>query len=305
MKKQFTSLIAITLSLLLSACGSSSASDTVSSTQNSTEAPVASVVESAAVEEVPSFQEQTIVDNEYCTMILQSIDESGMWGYSWKVYLENKTDKNLMFGIDDRSVNGVMADPFWAESVAAGKKSNETISWSSSLFEENGISADNVTQVSFNLRVYDYDDWSADGFVDDTFTIYPMGEENASTIERASQDSDIVLFDNDACTMVVTGFDPDSTFGYSVNVYLVNKTDKNLMFSVGDASINGFMCDPFWATSVAAGKTKNTGIEWSNSTLEESGIESVEEIELPIRVYYEDDWSGDDVVSETYTITPQ
>ncbi len=305
MKKHFTTLVAITLSLLLSACGSSSASDTVSSTQNSTESPAASVAESAAVEEAPSFQEQTIVDNEYCTMTLQSIDESGMLGYSWKVYLENKTDKNLMFGIDDCSVNGVMADPFWAESVAAGKKSNETISWSSSLFEENGISADNVTQVSFNLRVYDYDDWSADDFVDNTFTIYPMGEENASTIERASQDSDIVLVDNDACTMVVTGFDPDSVFGYSVNVYLVNKTDENLMFSIGDASINGFMCDPFWATSVAAGKTKNTSIEWSNSTLEESGIESVEEIELPIRVYYEDNWSSDDVVSETYTITPQ
>lgn len=305
MKKQFTSLIAITLSLLLSACGSSSASDTVSNAQSSADVSSSSAAESAAEEEVPAFEEQTIVDNEYCTMILQSIDESGMWGYSWKVYLENKTDKNLMFGIDDCSVNGVMVDPFWAESVAAGKKSNETISWSSSLFEENGISADNVTQVSFNLRVYDSDDWSADDFVDDTFTVYPMGEENATTVERTSQDSDIVLFDNDDCTMVVTGFDPDSVFGYSVNVYLVNKTDKNLMFSVGDASINGFMCAPFWATSVAAGKTKSTSIDWSDSTLAENGIESVEEIELPIRVYDEDSWSGDDVVNEAYTITPQ
>ena len=238
-------------------------------------------------------------------MILESIDETGMWGYSWKVQLENKTDKNLMFGIDDCSVNGVMADPFWSSSVAAGKKSNETISWSSSLFEENGISSDNVTQVIFDLRVYDADDWSADHFVDDTFTIYPMGEENASTIERTAQASDLVLFDNDDCTLIVTGFDPDSLLGYAVNVYLVNKTDKGLMFSVNDASINGYMCDPFWATSVAAGKAKNSSIEWSNSTLEENGIESIDEIELPVHVYYEDDWASGDLVNEVYTITPQ
>lgn len=308
MKKHFTALAAFALSLLLAACGSSASTGSADTVQSAAETTASSTAEAPTAdseETVPEFQAQTIVDNEFCTVILESIDENGMWGYSWKVQLENKTDKNLMFSIDDCSVNGVMADPFWASSVAAGKKSNETVSWSSSLFEENGISSDNVTQVTFDLRVHDADDWSADNFVDDTFTIYPMGEENATTVERTAQDSDLVLFDNDECTLIVTGFDPDSLFGYAVNVYLVNKTDKTLMFSVDDASINGYMCDPFWATSVAAGKTENSSIEWSDSTLEESGIESVEEIELPIRVHYEDDWTSGDLVNDVYTITPQ
>ena len=113
--------------------------------------------------------------------------------------------------------------------------------------------------------------------------------------------------------VVLCRFEIDSNFmaviltllGYAVNVYLVNKTDKGLMFSVNDASINGYMCDPFWATSVAAGKAKNSSIEWSNSTLEENGIESIDEIELPVHVYYEDDWASGDLVNEVYTITPQ
>lgn len=315
MKKQFTALAAFALSLLLAACGSSASTGSADTVQSAAETTASSTAEAPTAdsetppadseETVPEFQAQTIVDNEFCTVILESIDENGMWGYSWKVQLENKTDKNLMFSIDDCSVNGVMADPFWASSVAAGKKSNETVSWSSSLFEENGICSDNVTQVTFDLRVHDADDWSADNFVDDTFTIYPMGEENATTVERTAQDSDLVLFDNDECTLIVTGFDPDSLFGYAVNVYLVNKTDKTLIFSVDDASINGYMCDPFWATSVAAGKTENSSIEWSDSTLEENGIESVEEIELPIRVHYEDDWTSGDLVNDVYTITPQ
>lgn len=115
MKKQFTALAAFALSLLLAACGSSA--DTVQSTAETTASSVAEASSADSTEAVPEFQAQTIVDNEFCTMILESLDENGMWGYSWKVQLENKTDKNLMFGIDDCSVNGVMADPFWSSRI--------------------------------------------------------------------------------------------------------------------------------------------------------------------------------------------
>ena len=107
--------------------------------------------------------------------------------------------------------------------------------------------------------------------------------------------------------MTVAGFEHDDIFGYTVKVYLVNKTDKDLMFSCNDASINGYMADPFWATTVAAGKTSNSDISWSDSTLEENGIDisSIEEIELPITVYPNDDWTADKLVDETFTINPQ
>lgn len=115
------------------------------------------------------------MDNEYCTVTIKGIDEDGMWGYSWKVYLENKTaDKTLMFSMNNTSVNGVMVDPLWATTVAPGKKSNETISWLSTSLEENNIKADDITQVSFTLDVYDNDDWATDKLVDETFTINPQ-----------------------------------------------------------------------------------------------------------------------------------
>ena len=79
------------------------------------------------------------------------------------------------------------------------------------------------------------------------------------------------------------------------------------MFSCNDASINGYMADPLWATTVAAGKTSNSDISWSDSTLEENGIDesSIEEIELPITVYPSEDLTADKLVDETFTITPQ
>lgn len=58
---------------------------------------------------------------------------------------------------------------------------------------------------------------------------------------------------------------------------------------------------------MAAGKTSNSDISWSDSTLEENGIDesSIEEIELPITVYPSEDWMADKLVDETFTINPQ
>ena len=58
-----------------------------------------------------------------------------------------------------------------------------------------------------------------------------------------------------------------------MNVYFLNKTDKTLMFTVEDASVNGFMADPFYAASLDGGKCMFSSISWSDTALEESGIE--------------------------------
>ena len=221
MKKVISLALSALLALSLAACGGSNTTTVASSTESSGSSTEAAQTEAPESEETPAakseFQEQTIVDNEYCTVILKGTDDGdGMFGYSLKVYLENKTaDKTLLFGMDNTSVNGVMVDPLWGATVAPGKKSNETISWLSTSLEKNNIKADDITQVSFTLNVYDKDDLAADEFVDEEFTIYPKGEENASTVEREAQSTDIVLFDNDSCSMTVTGFEHDDICGWT------------------------------------------------------------------------------------------
>ena len=113
-----------------------------------------------------------------------------------------------------------------------------------------------------------------------------------------------MLFDDDYCTMIVTGFDPENIWGYTMNVYLENKTDKNLMFSIGDAAVNGFMCDPFWAETVAPGKRSVTTVSWTSQDFEENGITEVETLTLPIRVYNADNWNDNDLIDTTFTVNP-
>lgn len=248
------------------------------------------------------FEETVLVDDENCTLKITAIENDAIWGYTLKAYLENKTEKDLMFSLSNVSVNGYMCDPVWAATVTAGMKSNENIRFASDSFDRNGIKT--VTDIEFQLDVYDSNDWMAEHLVSDVFRIYPMGEDAVQSYPREPQTGDIVLFDNEECTMIVTGYDPDSMWGYSLNVYLENKTDKNLMFSIQDASVNGFMCDPFWAHTVAAGKASNTQINWFASALEEAGITEVDSLTLPVRIYDAGDWMAEDILNETFTVEP-
>lgn len=93
-------------------------------------------------------------------------------------------------------------------------------------------------------------------------------------------------------------------FAYTANLFLLNKTDKTVMFSVDDASVNGFMADPFYATSVSAGKCAFSSMAWSDTTLEENGITEVEEIEVLFRAYDADDFMGEDFANEVITLNP-
>ena len=119
----------------------------------------------------PAFEEQTLVENDSVVMKLTGIVEDPIWGYTLKVYLENRTDKNLMFSVEDAAVNGFMCDPFWAAEVRAGMKANEEISFSKSDFEANGIQE--VTDILFTLKVYDSDDWTEEDYVNQTIEIKP------------------------------------------------------------------------------------------------------------------------------------
>ena len=245
---------------------------------------------------------EILVDDAGVKFEITGLDPEDFWGYSVKVYLENNTDKTLMYSVEDASINGVMSDPFWASEVQPGKKSNESFAFSSTSLNEAGIS--DVTEIEFQLNIHDSEDYSAEYLVQDIFKIYPLGEENAVVTERTTEGSDVVLFESDDCKMTVIGYDPDSIFGYAVKVYLENKTYKMLMFSIDDASINGFMADPFWATTVAAGKRSYNDITWSSSVLEENKIENIESIEMRIQVRNDEDWSGDYLVDDTFSVEP-
>ena len=175
MKKTISLALAALLALSMAACGSSDSVTTPPTTEAVTQVTTAPATEATTVETTEAttaaFESIVLVDNEDITFSITGIEEDGLMGYTLKVFLENKTDRELMFTLEDTSVNGFMCDPFWAETVVAGKKSNTTISWFESDFQENDI--ESVEDITFTLRIYDNDDWMADDILKEVFTVNP------------------------------------------------------------------------------------------------------------------------------------
>jgi hypothetical protein len=250
-----------------------------------------------------SFKELVVVDNDECAIRITRIDPNNMWGYTLKANLENKSaEKTYMFSIQNAAVNGVECDPFFATEVAPGKKSNEDISFPDDTLKANGINE--FTDIEVTFRVYDTDELAADPVALETVHVYPFGEEKAAKFVRESQPTDIVIYNNENVSVIVTGYTDDPILGYTVNVYLENKTDKTLMFSVDEVSVNGYMADPFWAKEVYPGKAAFTSMSWSDTTFDENDITEVEEIEFLLKVYDSNDLMADNLIEETITLKP-
>lgn len=259
--------------------------------------------DSTAQEGSVSFDPVTAVDNDACSIVITGLTYSDIFGYSLDVDLENKSsDKTYMFSVDYALVNGLECSGVLASEVAPGKKAKDDISFMDSVFEEYQIGA--FTDIELAFRVYDSDDWSADPVAEETVHVYPYGEDKAVKYEREAQPTDTVVVDNDAVSITILGTEKDEIWGYTVKLYLENKTDKEVMFTTEEDSINGYMVDPFFSVSLAPGACMYSGISWSDSTLEESGIDKVESIEMVMRAYDIEDWSADDLVNERVTYKP-
>ncbi len=303
MKKILALLLSLSLAVPLTACGSSSSSSSGEEGSGSSYTEASSTDKNAADNMDITFEEMTVAENDDCVIKITDISPDTMLGYTLNVELENKSaDKTYMFAVESAAINGVVCDPLFAVEVAAGKKSTNEINFLDSTLEENGIV--DFTDIELTFRVYNSDDWNEDAVVHETVHVYPYGEENAVKFIRDAQDTDNVLIDNDAVSVIVTGYEYDDIWGYTVNLYLENKTDTEVMFGVDDASINGYMMDPFYAKSVPSGDCAFSSMSWYEDDLEANGISEVEQIEFRLKAYNYENWSDDYYVDEAITLNP-
>ncbi len=309
MKKFLSVLLALIMVVSFAACGSDSSND-ANKEENTDKSTQTDAVEQTNPEEdekpeklTPTFSEELVIDEELCSVKITGIDPDNMWGYTLKAEIENKSsDKTLMFSTEHASINGVYCNTFFASEVAPGKKAKEEINFTDDFLKENNVK--NYTDIAVTFRIYDSEDWLADDVVNKTVHIYPYGEDKASAFVREAKATDTVVADNENFTFIVTGYDPESDWGYEAKVFIVNKTDKTLMFSADEASVNGFMLDPFFAAPVYANECRATSINWAEDSLEESEITEIETIEFKLNVTDAEDWTADPIYNEAVTLNP-
>lgn len=299
MKKYIALLLALVMALALTACSSS---ESAPQPAGSAAAEAEEKAPEKSADAAYTMPETIIVDNDQCAFTVTKVEESSS-AVKISVVCENKSDTVLMFAWENVSVNGCMVDPFWASEVAAGKKDAATLSFSKSSLADFGLTQ--MDEVQFDLQVYNTDDFTADRIVDERFAIYPTGltADAVSYPEYTPADSDTVIFDNEYGTFIITGVDENNIWGYTVQAYVLNKTDNAVMCTWDDVSVNGFMSDPFWATTIAPDSRALVNISFSSSDFDELGIDNVEEIEFRVHLYDEAHWDSQ-FVDEVFTFQP-
>ena len=235
-----------------------------------------------------STVEQTVlVDQDNVVITATGMDES-VFGPELKLLIENNSDTNLTFQVRNASVNGYMADTMMSEDVAAGKKSNTEITFTTSGLKECGI--DTFANMEFSFHIFTTDGW--DDYLDtDAITVETSA---AATYTQTIDDSGEVFYDSDGIKIVGKGLSSDdSIFGPGLIIYIENNSDTDRTVQVRDTSVNGFMIDTVMSQDVVAGKKAITAVTFLSSSLEENSITDITSVETSFHIFDTEDWSNE------------
>ena len=74
-------------------------------------------------------EEVVLVDDELARIVVTEKFNDEILGPSYKVSVENKTDKKIIVQTRDVSIDGVMEEPIFSVEVTAGKKANDNMTF--------------------------------------------------------------------------------------------------------------------------------------------------------------------------------
>lgn len=232
-----------------------------------------------------TIDEQVLLEQNGIVVTATEYVTDSIWGDGIKLLLENNSDKDITVGCNALIVNDYMITDLFASEIAAGKKSNETLYLSSTQLKAAGI--DNVGKIEIYFHVYDSSTYET-VFDPECVTIQTSEYANMDTMPN---DTGTELYNQSGIRIIGKTVDENSFWGTAILLYIENNSGKIVGISVDDMSINGFMMNPFFSTTVYDGKKAINDITVFSSDLEKNGIVAIEEVELKFHIYDIDSYS--------------
>ena len=227
-----------------------------------------------------SAEETVLADNTQCLVRVNRMEQAGDT-FTMELYVENKSSVAAMFSLSGTAVNGYVVNAQWSMELVPGDSCEDVVLLED--LSQQGIT-DDVSILSFDFRVYNAEAVTADNFLLERFTLYPLGEDKAAVQERKQRNKDIEVFVNEDVTCLITEFGKDPQWGYKMTAWLENKSDETVVFTVDDVKVNGILMDPYWVCEIPPKTRAFSDLCWSHTDFEESGIQEVEELDLLFRV---------------------
>lgn len=239
-------------------------------------------VDSGKATKVPTIEETVVLEHGGVKITAKEYTSDSIWGDGIKLLIENNGEKNVGVGCEAVIVNDYMISNFFVVSVAAGKKANEILYISASELEAAGIT--NIGKVEVQLYLYDESTYR-------TIHKAEVAEIRTSDYENMDTSAENVgteLFNDKGVRIVGKYVDKDSFWGTAIVLHVENNTDKNITVSCENLSVNGFMIDSFFYSSIFAGKKAIDEITLSSDALERNDIKTIEDVELVFTAHNSD-----------------
>ncbi len=243
---------------------------------------------------VVTIEEQVLFDANDIKITVTGMEDS--WaGTKLTLLIENNSAKGITVQARNANVNGYMVDTMMSADVAAGKKSNDGLTFQTSGLKECGI--EDIATMEFYFHIFDSETW--DEIVDTD--VIKIDTSIADGYVQNYDDSGEVLVDTNGVKIVGKGLSSDSSFfGPGVILYIENNSDQDITIQVRDVSVNGFMVDTSMSEDVVAGKKAISAVTFFKSSLEDNGITDITDVELFFHIFDLKSW---DTIFDSDVIT--
>ena len=124
-------------------------------------------------------------------------------------------------------------------------------------------------------------------------------QENRTSLLEDSE----TLIQGDGFSVTLLDYAADANWGPVLSLELVNETDRDLMYVIGNMSVNGVMCDPFWGCEVPAGETATSDVWWGEELLAERGILALRDLRMEFLIFDSEDYEADYFYNDVVTLT--
>ena len=202
----------------------------------------------------------------------------------------NNTKKSISFGFKKCSVNGYMIDSYYFVTVEPGETKTYPASFDADTLKELGVTT--------------YADYEFCVSVEDSETYETLIETDPISVKTSAyegfeynyDESGTVLYDADSVKIISKGITEDEYLGNCLDLYVANLSDRNLVVSVNESSLNGKAIDAFFGAEVYAGKRSISSLSFDEKANPKKG----DKLTLSFRI--DDMDSGDMIVEKTESV---
>jgi len=94
-----------------------------------------------SAEEQSGYEPVSLVSLDGIDVTAVGYDADTAWGPTLTLELQNETEEDLLFWADYAKSDGVMCNPYWNCTVAAGETVRSQVFWSGEMLQKSGIAA--------------------------------------------------------------------------------------------------------------------------------------------------------------------